>query len=65
MGFSVNKFVCLIFLMFLIFVINSCHYDQAEEFAIVTGIVDDGTESNTIVVQEDCTTFSAPSVPSY
>ena len=64
MGFYVNKFVCLIFLMFLIAAINSCHYDQAEEFAIVTGIVEDGTESNTIVVQEDCTTFSTPSVPS-
>ena len=38
--------------MFLIAGINSCHYDQAEEFAIVTGIVEDGTESKTIVVQE-------------
>ena len=44
------------FFMFIIAAINSCNYDQAEEFAIVTGIVEDGTESN-IVVQEDCTTF--------
>ena len=49
--------------MFIVAAINSCNYDQAEEFAIVTGIVEDGTETN-IVVQEDCTTFSAPSVPS-
>ena len=48
--------------MFIVAAINSCNYDQAEEFAIVTGIVEDGTKSN-IVVQEDCTTFSAPSVP--
>ena len=61
MSFSVKRFV---FLWFAITSLNSCHYDQAEEFAIVTGIVEDGTESNTIVVQEDCTTFSAPSVPS-
>ncbi len=64
MDITLKRFIYLIFLIFLIAAINSCHYDQAEEFAIVTGIVEDGTESNTIVVQEDCSTFSAPSVPS-
>ena len=58
-----KRLTYLIFLMFIVAAINSCNYDQAEEFAIVTGIVEDGTETN-IVVQEDCTTFSAPSVPS-
>ena len=58
-----KRLTYLIFLIFIVAGINSCNYDQAEEFAIVTGIVEDGTDSN-IVVQEDCTTFSAPSVPS-
>ena len=49
--------------MFIIAAMNSCNYDQAEEFAIVTGIIDDGTKTN-IIVQEDCTAFSPPSVPS-
>ena len=48
--------------MFIIAAMNSCNYEQAEEFAIVTGIIEDGTKSN-ILVQEDCTAFSAPSVP--
>ena len=61
--FSMKRLVYLISLLFLTASISSCNYDQAEEFAIVTGIVEDGTESN-IVVQEDCTTFSTPSVPS-
>ena len=58
-----KRLTYLIFLMFIVAAINSCNYDQAEEFAIVTGIVEDGTETN-IIVQEDCTAFSAPSVPS-
>ncbi len=61
-GFSMKRLTYLIFLLFIIAAINSCNYDQAEEFAIVTGIVEDGTKSN-LVVQEDCTAFSAPSLP--
>ena len=58
-----KRLTYLILLIFIVTAINSCNYDQAEEFAIVTGIVEVGTETN-IVVQEDCTTFSVPSVPS-
>ena len=51
------------FLAFIIIALNSCNYEQGEKFAIVTGIIEDGTKTKSIA-REDCTTFSAPAVPS-
>ena len=51
------------FLAFIIIALNSCNYEQGEKFAIVTGIIEDGTKTKSIA-REDCTAFSAPAVPS-
>jgi len=32
------------FLAFIIIALNSCNYEQGEKFAIVTGIIEDGTK---------------------
>jgi len=51
------------FLAFIIIALNSCNYELGEKFAIVTGIIEDGTKTKSIA-REDCTAFSAPAVPS-
>ena len=48
---------------FIIIALNSCNYEQYEKYAIVSGIVEDETETKSIA-REDCTTFVAPSIPS-
>ena len=50
--------------MFIVAAMNSCNYDQAEEFAIVTGISRGWNKDKYSSAREDCTAFSAPSVPS-
>ena len=47
---------------FIIIALNSCNYEQYEKYAIVSGIVEDGTQTKSIA-REDCTTFVAPSIP--
>ena len=47
---------------FIIIALNSCNYEQYEKYAIVSGIVEDGTETKSLA-REDCTTFLAPSIP--
>jgi len=49
-------------LAFIIIALNSCNYEQYEKYAIVSGIVEDGTQTKSIA-REDCTTFVAPSIP--
>ncbi len=62
-GFFVKRYTHLIFLAFILITLNSCNYEEYEKIAIVTGIAEDGTETESIA-KEDCTTFSAPSIPS-
>ena len=57
-----KRFTHLIFLAFIIIALNSCNYEQYEKYAIVSGIVEDGTQTKSIA-REDCTTFVAPSIP--
>ena len=57
-----KRYTQLIFLAFIIIALNSCNYEQYEKYAIVSGIVEDGTETKSIA-REDCTTFVAPSIP--
>ena len=57
-----KRFTHLIFLAFIIIALNSCNYEQYEKYAIVSGIVEDGTETKSLA-REDCTTFLAPSIP--
>ena len=49
-------------MVFIIIALNSCNYEQYEKYAIVSGIVEDGTETKSLA-REDCTTFLAPSIP--
>lgn len=58
-----KRYTHLMFLAFIIIALNNCNYEQGEKFAIVTGIIEDGTKTKSIA-REDCTAFSAPSVPS-
>ncbi len=58
-----KKYTHLIFLAFIMITLNSCNYEEFEKIAIVSGIAEDGTETESIV-KEDCTTFSTPSIPS-
>ena len=58
-----KRYAPLIFLVFVIITLNSCNYEQFEKIAIVSRIAQDGTKTE-LKAQEDCTTFSAPSIPS-
>ena len=57
---KINYFIILICCIYFLL---GCDYDQAEKIATQTGFVEDGTKKITPATT-DCTTFSAPTIPS-